>query len=463
MRYDQFLTNYDPFSHQKVAINHVWWHLKTYGSVFLRASMGAGKTKIVIDIVNNHEGINNVLVICPHKAIQVWEHEIDKHKITEKYKYALSNRVCALEDRLLAKKLKNLSEFVSESTIGSINYVIVNYESANKLGLHQIPWDLVVSDESHYMKSHDSIRTKYMYKVSKRSKYRIAMTGTPVGGKYEHIFGQFQFVDERVFGNNYYAFRHKYCVMGGYNDREVIGYKNIEQLNVKYKNRSVEIEVDHNIPTRHIDIILELEDKESKDFYRQQADTLKKAISVNDEMTARACITRMQQITSGYMNVRGNSLMLNYNKIVALKELFGGINENVVVFYRFREDLRRIIPAGQELGYEVFQINGSMNQYKELKSYKGDKPMVIATQIQSGSEAIDLTDARYCIYYSNTHRFLDYTQSLARVARPGQDINKGVIYYHLITKKTVDVSIRKSNDQKEDIMNALIRGDYIEH
>ena len=463
MRYDQFLVNYDPFPHQKVAINHVWWHLNRYGSVYLRASMGAGKTKIIIDIVNNRDDINNVLVICPHKAIQVWDYEVHKHSILDKHPQALKNRVCALEDRLLGKKLKNLSDFMSETSTDSINYVVVNYESASKLGLHHINWDLIVSDEAHYMKTPDSIRTKFMHKLSKKSKYRVAMTGTPIGGKYEHLFGQFLFVDDRVYGNNFYAFRNKYCMLGGYNQKEIVGYQNIEWLSKKYKDRSVDIEVDHNIPTRHIDINLELEDKESKIQYDKKAKELKEAIGKGDEFAVMGCVTVMQQITSGYMKVAGKYVALNYNKQKALYELLEGINENVVVFYRFREDLKRIMATGNELGYQVFQINGSHNEYRQSREYNGPKPMLIATQIQSGSESIDLTDARYCIYYSNTHRFLDYTQSLSRVARPGQDKDRGVIYYHLITKKTVDVSIRKSNNQKDDLMKTLIRGDYIEN
>ena len=33
--------------------------------ICVKGAMGAGKTKIVIDIANNHSKIRNVLVICP--------------------------------------------------------------------------------------------------------------------------------------------------------------------------------------------------------------------------------------------------------------------------------------------------------------------------------------------------------------------------------------------------------------
>lgn len=458
MRYNEFYTNYEPFSHQRTAIDHVWWHLNKHNCCYLRASMGAGKTKIVIDIVNNRDDIYNVLVLCPHKAIQVWEHEIHKHSINDKYPGTLPVRVLPLEQRTLDAKLKKLNAFIEEKCDTCINYIIINYESANKLGLHHIDWDLIVTDESHYLKTYDSIRTKYAAKLARKGKYRIAMTGTPIGGKYEHIFGQFQFLDERAYGSNYYAFKYYYCVMGGYNNKDIVGYVNIPHFNNIYRSRTVDIEVDHNIPSRHIDIPLTLEDVESKKIYKKYVDDLKKAIAEGDEMRMQACITRMRQVTSGYTVHAGQMVPLNTLKIDALEELLGGINENVVVFYWFREDMRRIKKLAQHMNYTLYQINGDHNDYRKVKTHSG-LPMLIACQIQSASESIDLTDARYCIYYSSTHRFLDYTQSLSRLDRPGQDQTHGIIYYHLIVRKTVDESLRKSNDKKKDIMESLIGGE----
>ena len=461
MRYEQFLTKYDLFSHQRTAIDHTWWHLQNKGTAYLRASMGAGKTKIIIDIANNFKGIHHVLVLCPAKAIQVWDYEIEKHSINDLYSEALKVNVYTLDQRTKQSKLNKLKEYIDNPEApNSVNYVITNYESMNKLGLHHLKWDLIVADEVHYLKTHDSIRTKYAARLADSGKLRVGMTGTPIGGKYEHLFGQFLFVNKQAYGTNFYSFKYKYCIMGGYNAKEIVGYHNISHLNYIYQSNAVDIEVDHNIPSRHIDINLKLEDTESKEWYKKYATDLREAIAKNDEMKVLACVTRMQQITSGYTVVSRNTVFLNKYKIDALKELLENISENTVVFYRFKEDMRRIEEMSHtlEVPYKLFEISGAYNQYKEMKNYKGTKNKLIVVQIQSGSASIDLTDARYCIYYSNTHRFLDYKQSLARLDRPGQDTQRGVIYYHLITKKTVDESIRKSNNGKNDIMEALIRG-----
>lgn len=458
MRYETFKTKYDLWGHQKTAIDHIWWHLNEHNSVYLRASMGAGKTKMIIDVVNNHEKIRNVLVICPAKALQVWGYELEKHDISDQ-EGTLPVSITILNDKILKNKLKKLG--VIDFTIG-INYVVANYRSVHKLGLDKLRWDLIVADEVHYLKTADTIMTKYMAKLAYYGRYRIGMTGTPVGGKYEHLFGQMQFVDNKAYGNNYYSFLYKYAIFGGYKSHEVVGYKDLSLLSTIYKNWSIDIEVDHNIPTRHIDIPLQLEDKASLDMYAKKVKELKEAMLVGDRMKVLGCVTVMQQITSGYYNINHIPQFLNNNKIDALRDLLEGINENTVVYYWFKEDMRRIEDLVTHMDYKLFKINGMDNDYLDVMNYKGDLPMVIAVQIQSGSVSLDLTQSRYCIYYSDTHRFLDYTQSLARLARPGQDQDVGIIYYHLITHKTVDVSIRKSNNNKDDLMQALIRGEYIE-
>ena len=44
-------------------------------------------------------------------------------------------------------------------------------------------------------------------------------------------FAQFNFLDEDVLGfGNFYSFRNHYAVMGGFKDKQVLNYKNLEEL-----------------------------------------------------------------------------------------------------------------------------------------------------------------------------------------------------------------------------------------
>lgn len=79
----------------------------------------------------------------------------------------------------------------------------------------------------------------------------------------------------------------------------------------------------------------------------------------------------------------------------------------------------------------------------------------MAVQCKSGGSGIDLTRARIGIILNTG--FIspgDYDQMMARQYRPGQ--TKNVVFYHLLTDKTVDVQILKSRQQKRDIVKSLI-------
>ena len=79
---------------------------------------------------------------------------------------------------------------------------------------------------------------------------------------------------------------------------------------------------------------------------------------------------------------------------------------------------------------------------------------VLAVQIQSGGEGIDLTRAAYCAYYSIGHSLGDYDQSLARIHRPGQ--TRPVVYYHLTASATVDVAVYDALDKKRNVIDAVL-------
>ena len=75
---------------------------------------------------------------------------------------------------------------------------------------------------------------------------------------------------------------------------------------------------------------------------------------------------------------------------------------------------------------------------------------MLAVQIQAGGLGLDLTAARYCVYYS----LGDYLQSIARLHRPGQ---KGLVdYIHLVAAASIDEIIVDALEAKEDVINRIL-------
>jgi hypothetical protein len=79
---------------------------------------------------------------------------------------------------------------------------------------------------------------------------------------------------------------------------------------------------------------------------------------------------------------------------------------------------------------------------------------VLAAQIQAGSEGNDMTRSRYQIYFSVGYSLTNYSQSLRRILRPGQERN--VVYIHIIAKGTVDTKVYKALRDRKEIIEYVL-------
>src|SRR5690606_4111181 len=89
---------------------------------------------------------------------------------------------------------------------------------------------LIIADESHRIKTPSAQQSKAMRRLGKLAAYRLLLTGTPVTQNPLDIWSQYAVLDEGIFGRSFYAFRNRYAIMGGYNNHQVVGYKNLDEL-----------------------------------------------------------------------------------------------------------------------------------------------------------------------------------------------------------------------------------------
>ena len=164
---------------------------------------------------------------------------------------------------------------------------------------------------------------------------------------------------------------------------------------------------------------------------------------------ALARLLRLQQVTSGYVRTEdGRDVEVDTTKANLLYELLEDIgSEPVVVFARFKHDLEAVHKAAQRLELSSYEISGAR---KELSLWN-EGGGVLAVQIQSGGLGIDLTQARYAVYYS----LGDYLQSMARLHRQGQE--RPVEIIHLIAAQTVDEKVMAALAAREQIVESIMK------
>ena len=79
---------------------------------------------------------------------------------------------------------------------------------------------------------------------------------------------------------------------------------------------------------------------------------------------------------------------------------------------------------------------------------------VLAVQLDSGGEGVDLTRARFSIFYSLSFSLGKYDQARSRTHRPGQ--TNPVEHIHLIARNTVDVKIMRALEKRAEIIESIL-------
>lgn len=432
--------------------------LKDKPAAMLGAIMGAGKTKMAFDWLAARKA-ERVVVVAPLRVRSVWGEQAPVHS-------QIPYRVVIPSEHLSSRK--RMEEIERGFAAPGPCLAVLNYESVWRDNiadfLKKSPPDAIVCDESHKIKSPGNRAGRFLASLASVVPNRLCLTGTPLHDKPLDIYGQYRFLDPAIFGNSFVRFRDTYaCVNNRAGFPQVTGYKNQESLNNNIRKIAYLVgkEVLPQLPeTTDTVVQVELGDsvmktyRELSDEYMSTWGSQGEEVSIVAEHTLSRLL-RLQQLTSGYVQTPEGWKEVDTAKYDALCEILEGIDpsESVVVMARFHHDLENIKKAAKSVKRWYHELSGRVDELKDWK--EGYPGSVIAVQIQSGSAGVDLTKARYMIYYSLGYSLGDYEQSRARIHRPGQ--KRPCQYIHLIAKDTVDEQVYKSLQCKEDVIQTILR------
>jgi len=447
-----------PWKHQKEAIEFI----RGRRGALLNMGMGTGKTLCAIAKAANKK---LVMVACPLSVIPVWANEFKAHA-------DYSHRILSLTKGSCRKKGELLTEFIEEATEGTTSLVVVNYESAWRPGLKEVfldtPWDLVIADESHRIKTPGSSVSKFFHRLWAFARERLLLSGTPMSHSPLDIYSQAKFADPRVFGTSFLKFRARYAIMGGFavNGRavQVVGYQNQEEMARKMEAFTYTAKASDVLdlpPASFTEVYYDLDKDERRAFNEIKRDLVTDlgdgVVSAGNALTR---LLRLQQVAHGSTNTdEGDKVRLGRSRAKVLLEVLEGIgNEPVAVICLFRSDIEDVRwavdklnkDAGPGKGRRVVELSGEVKDIQG-KWTEGD---VAAVQIRAGGLGIDLTRARYCVLYGVGFSLGDYEQVLARVHRPGQD--RPVTYIKVVGNDTIDEKVFGALGDKRDVVESVL-------
>ncbi len=423
----------------------------------LLMEMGTGKTITSIAIVGKAYltgKIKRLLILAPKSIVAVWEDEFSKFA---DFPYSLS-----VLTGTSAKKTEQLKTILHKG----LEVAVVNYDSVPLIEKELAAWhpDFLICDESSKIKNPTAKMSKATYRIAKVCKYSLILTGTPIQNNPLDFFSQYKVLDDRIFGKSFYAFKNEYAVLGTYN--QPIGWRKLPEL-VK-KAHSIAFRVTKaealDLPDT-IDEIrpITLEDKAQKlykAFVKESYMELSKG-----EVTATNILTRLlrlQQITGGFIRPDEESEryeQISSAKLNALEDIIDtAISENkkLVVIARFIPEIREICRMLDQKKIKYAHICGEVkDRAAEVDAFQNNPDcMIFVGQLQTVSMGLTLTAASTMVFYSLSYNFADYSQAKARIHRIGQKNN--CLYIHLVVKNTVDETVLKALEQKENIATKIV-------
>lgn len=435
-----------------------------FGELF---EMGCGKTLTTIAVAGalyNLGKIDRVLVVAPTSVCSVWPHDLNQFAA-----FPWEARVLLGDKK---KRLKALNE-LKNWPLKALRIAVINYESTHRDGIFEAlaayrP-DLIVCDESQRIKNPSAAQSKALHKLGDAAPFRMILSGTPVQNNAVDLYSQYRFLDPAVYGANFYAFKNRYCIMGGYGQHQIVGYRNMDELVEKEHSVAYRVTKEEclDLPQQtFINRYVQFTDAEQA-IYEQLRKSSFLELETGENVTATTILTmylRLMQLTGGFLTADESTRpkQVNTAKLDALADIVDDYvvdaGKKLVIFARFRAEIAAIenllrlrkIQYGSIYGDVPMEERGKI--VEDFQTNPDTK--VFVAQIQTAGLGITLHAASTAVFYSYDYNYANYAQALARIHRIGQRLP--VTYIHLVVDGSIDEKILAALENKEDMAKTVV-------
>ncbi len=442
--------------HQRQA----YWYVEDLPAAMLAMGMGTGKSLVGVATAVNTDA-KAILVLCPKSVISAWERQFAVHPIEPISTVTLGGGAGSTAK----KRDAAIAALALQQRLGRPIAIILNYESAWREPMSdwllKQPWDLLIIDESHKLKAPGGVASRFVSKLARRAKKRLALTGTPMPHNPADIYAQYRALDPGIYGTSFQKFKFRYFDEDPFGGRLTVKPSMEDELNEKFHSIAYRVSADVlDLPEAvHVYRTFALSSASAK-AYKELAGAFYAEIGGGTVTASNALVKllRLQQVTSGYVrDDDGQDREVDMGKRDLLADVLDDLAEHepVVVFARFQHDLDSIHEVAAKLGRTSSELSGRRN---DLAAWQAGETDIIAVQIQAGGVGIDLSRAHYGIYYSLGFSLGDYDQSLARIRRPTADGSKpeGYAYVHLLAEGTVDEKVYRALQERRDVIESIL-------
>ena len=473
-------------------------------SYALFMEQGTGKTPIVINRIclegmrkrRDENKLFRALIICPNQVRLNWKNEFSR--------FAVCHGKFGVLRGDLIKRTRTLLDVVRDSSKHNWTVAIISIDSvANTFDPLSVPqWDLIVIDESHYIKSHKTARAKYCLKFNNmKYKQRMALTGTPIANSFFDLFTQLEFLGEGLSG--FTSFGQFSGFHGVFDPKlshanpieRLIGMRGLPLLQERLTRLSFLItkkDAGLKLPEKLYDISeVEMTTIQSKMYEKLRQElvveieeilatptTMDKTVTINHILTR---LLRLAQVTSGHVKWDDGRIEQIPGGNPKVKELIRILNEHfradplgkAIVWCTFIEDMRIISQALKYCDIKHTGYHTVINaKYKYKDSFEAqsafncdpDAKVFLANPASAGEglniigydatkELSSKTYTSLVVYFSSNWSMIQRSQSEDRAHRRGTRNNVRIT--DLVVPGTIDEDIRARVMEKRETANLI--------
>jgi SWI/SNF-related matrix-associated actin-dependent regulator of chromatin subfamily A-like protein 1 len=390
------------------------------GRFLVGDEMGLGKTvqSIAWAVWRN----KRTLVICPASLKLNWQNEVNK----------FSNKTA----HVLNGKYDD-----------SCDFTITNYEQLNKYtaNIMKSKFDLVIIDESHYIKNGRALRTKRTLKVAKNSDHVIMLTGTAIKSRPMEFYTQLNLLNPAEF-RNFMHYARRYCdAKQGPFGWDFTGSSNLAELNSKICS----IYVRRN----KCEVLVDLPQK------IRQTIVVNSAQAIKTEKMIMKSSDKSIDILAALTNTRVELSKLKTDMIVAWIEDFIDQNPNkkVIVFSNFMHHYEKLNEVFGNAMVRVVGADSSKKRQASVDAFQGDDNVkIFFGTVGAAGVGITLTAADTVLFADLPWTPGELMQAEDRAHRIGQESTVNI--YKIVFNKTMDAEIDSLLEEKCKILQKVLEG-----
>lgn len=457
----------EPFQHQIDGFNYGLENDRW----LLGDEQGLGKTKQVIDIAvakKLAKGYKHCLIICGVNGLK-WNWVSEIHTHSDEDAYILGQRVKG--HKVVIGSNEDKYADLEHIEANSSYFIITNVETlrsekiAAKIAKYCATdvFGIVAIDEIHKCKNPSSQQGKGILKL--QPECRIAMTGTPLMNTPLDLYIILKWLGYEK--HAFYAFKKHYCNMGGFGGYEIIGYKNLDELQEQLDDimlRRLKEDVLDLPEKTPITEYVEMTPKQAQIYAEVTAEIKANIDNIKMANNPLAELIRMRQAT-GYTGILSSKIKESA-KLDRMEELVEEATQNgkkVVIFSNWTQITHAIEERILNMGWAPLVITGETKdedrqRYVEMFQTRENNPVIIGT-IGAMGTGLTLTAGTVEIFMDEPWNKALKDQAEDRCHRVGTREN--VTIYTLICKGTIDERINELVEKKGAMADALVDGKIV--